>query len=53
MLKRWSVYVCREGRPRDVGEVSECGEALANCAALFKHGVSDDEIAAGEVRSPK
>lgn len=52
MLKRWGVYVHREGRSQYIGEVSERGEALARCAALSKHGVSDDEIAAGGVSSP-
>ena len=42
----------REGRSQYIGEVSERDEALARCAALSKYGVSDDEIAAGESRSP-
>ncbi|MBT9595970.1 MAG: hypothetical protein IV094_08305 [Vitreoscilla sp.] len=52
MLKRWNVYLRRQGRPQHIGEVSERDEALARCAALSKYGVSDDEIAAGESRSP-
>lgn len=52
MLKRWNVYVWREVRSQYIGEVSERDEALARCAALSKYGVSDDEIAAGESRSP-
>jgi hypothetical protein len=52
MLKRWSVYVRREGRSQYVGEVSERDEALARCAALSKYCVGDDEIAAGEGSSP-
>lgn len=52
MLKRWNVYVRREGRSQHIGEVSERDEALARCAALSKYGVGDDEIAAGEGCSP-
>lgn len=51
-LKRWNVYLHRHCRPQYIGEVSERDEALARCAALSKYGVSDDEIAADEGRSP-
>lgn len=53
MLKRWSVYVRRQGRSQHIGEVSECDEALARCAALSQYGVGDDEIVAGEGPSPE
>lgn len=52
MLKRWNVYVLRQGRQQDIGGVSERDEALARCAALSRYGVGDDEIAAGEGRTP-
>lgn len=48
MLKKWNVYVNREGRSLYLGEVSERSEALARCAALSRFGVSEDEIDAGE-----
>lgn len=47
-MKDWNVRVFREGRPVMLGQVSERNEALARCAALYKFGVSDDELAAGE-----
>ena len=31
-----------------IGQVSERNEALARCAALYKFGVGDDELVAGE-----
>jgi hypothetical protein len=52
MLKRWNVYVRREGRSQYIGDVSERDETLARCAALSKYGVGDDEVAAGERCSP-
>lgn len=50
MLTRGNVYAYREGRSKDVGEVSERNETLARCAALSRFGVSEDETAAKEVR---
>jgi hypothetical protein len=50
MLTRWNVYLYREGRSKYLGEVSERNEVLARCAALSRFGVSEDEIAAEDVR---
>lgn len=50
MLKKWNVYVNREGRSQYLGEVSERSEALARCAALSRFGVSEDEVDAGEAQ---
>ena len=47
-MKDWSVRVFREGRQVMLGQVSERNEALARCAALYKFGVSDDELAMRE-----
>ncbi len=47
-MKDWNVRVFREGRPVMLGQVSERNEALARCAALYKFGVGDDELVAGE-----
>lgn len=52
MLKRWNVYLRRQGQPQYIGEVGERDEALARCAALSKYAISDEEIAAGDGRSP-
>ena len=49
-MKDWNVRVFREGRPVMLGQVSERNEALARCAALYKFGVGDDELVAGEGR---
>lgn len=51
MLKKWNVYVNREGRSLYLGKVSERSEALARCAALSRFGVSQDDIDAGEAPS--
>lgn len=52
-MKTWDVWVCRAGRTVAVGQVFERSEPLARCAALARFGVSEEEIAAGEVRSGK
>lgn len=49
-MKDWRVTVVREGRTVVVGQVSETTEALARCAALSRYGVTEDEVALGEVR---
>lgn len=51
-MKQWIVSVWREGRTVVIGQVSEESEPLARCAALSRFGASEDEVAAGEVRSP-
>lgn len=51
-MKQWIVSVCRDGRTVVIGQVSEETETLARCAALSRFGVGEEEIAAGEVRSP-
>lgn len=50
MLKKWNVYVNREGRSQYLGEVNERSEALARCAALSRFGLNEDEIDAGEAQ---
>lgn len=47
-MKEWRVRVIREGRPVDIGQVSETSELLARCAALSRFGVADEDIASGE-----
>jgi hypothetical protein len=51
-MKQWNVAVCRDGRSVVIGQVTEQSETLARCAALSRFGVSDVEIASGEVWSP-
>lgn len=48
MLRKWSVYVIREGRSRYIGEVNESSEEMARCAALSRFGVGEGEIDVGE-----
>lgn len=48
MLRRWNVYVIREGRWQCIGEVSESSEEMARCAALSRFGFGEDEIDAGD-----
>jgi hypothetical protein len=50
-MKQWNVWVCRDRHSVLIGQVTEQGETLARCAALSRFGVSEDEIAAGEVQS--
>ena len=47
-MKDWNVRVFRDGWPVMLGQVSERNEALARCAALYKVGVSDDDLAMRE-----
>ncbi|AEF88849.1 hypothetical protein DelCs14_1826 [Delftia sp. Cs1-4] len=49
-IKDWRVRVARDGGMVDLGKVSEASESLARCAALSRYGVSDEELALGEVR---
>ncbi|WP_298434855.1 hypothetical protein [Ottowia sp.] len=48
-MKDWSVRIHRQEGSITVGQVTERNEALARCAALARYGVSEEEIAAGEV----
>ncbi len=48
MLKKWGVYVFREGGSQYIGEVSESSEKMARCAALSRFGVGEGEIDVGE-----
>ena len=48
-MKVWNFRLFRHGSPVMLGQVSECNETLARCAALHRFGVSDEELAAGEV----
>ena len=50
-MKTWNVRVFRDGQALMLGQVAESNQELARCAALHRFGVSDDEVAAGEVRS--
>ncbi|MFT3815578.1 MAG: hypothetical protein QM740_19780 [Acidovorax sp.] len=50
-MKDWRVRVVRNGGAVDIGKVSETTETLARCAALSRYGVSEDELAMGEVRA--
>jgi hypothetical protein len=52
-MRRWNVRVCRDGRVLVIGQVTERSESLARCAALSRFGASEEEVAAGEVRSPE
>lgn len=49
-MRDWWVRVVRENGALDIGRVSETTESLARCAALSRYGVSDEELALGEVR---
>jgi len=49
-MRTWNVRVRRVGRDVTLGQVHECNEELARCAALSRFGVSDDELAAGEAQ---
>jgi len=49
-MKDWRVLVDRDGGAVDIGKVSETNESHARCAALWRYGVSEDELAVGEVR---
>lgn len=49
MLRKWNVYVIREGRSQYIGEVNESSEEMARCAALSRFGGGTDEIDLGEV----
>lgn len=49
-MKDWRVRVVRDGGAVEIGKVSETTVALARCAALSRYGVSEDELAVGEVR---
>jgi hypothetical protein len=48
MLRKWNVYVIREGRSQYIGEVNESSEEMARYAALSRFGVGADEIDVGE-----
>lgn len=49
-MKDWRVLVDRDGGSVDIGKVSETDESLARCAALWRYGVSEEEVAVGGVR---
>jgi hypothetical protein len=42
-MKQWNVRVMRNGQATHVGQVAESTETLARCAALSRHGLSEDE----------
>lgn len=50
-MRVWNVRVHRDGHVVSLGEVSERNEELARCAALSRFGISEDELAAGDVRA--
>ena len=49
-MKDWRVLVVRDGVAVDIGQVSETDEPLARCAALWRYGVSEEEITVGVAR---
>lgn len=51
-MKQWDVSVRRDWKSVVVGQVTEQSETLARCAAVSRFGVSEVEIASGEVRFP-
>lgn len=42
-MRQWNVRVVRNGHAVHIGQVAESTETLARCAALSRHGLSEDE----------
>ncbi|MDF3831427.1 hypothetical protein P3W85_00395 [Cupriavidus basilensis] len=46
---QWNVRVYRDGSVSELGQVTETRESLAHCAALSRFGISEEDLAVGQV----